>query len=251
MNEFVRVLKDGLESDEGVRAAWLGGSKATGTEDEHSDIDMVLIAEDDEVERVLEKARALIASLSPIRHYWRAPEPAWHGHSQFFAQPERLKSPFFFIDLVVMRKSHPMKFLETARHGTPAVLFDKDGLVRAEPDGGGPEERRSRQRRRINDIAAFLPFAELLVRKEALRGRELDALGFYQRLLFTPLVELLNIRLRPDRFDFGVRYLKREMPAAEYRDLVDLAFIARPEDLEERVGACGRRIRELLHDLSL
>jgi hypothetical protein len=51
----------------------------------------------------------------------------------------------------------------------------------------------------------------MLVDKELERGHALEAYGFYQ-ILIRALIELLGMQHRPDRFDFGWRYVERELP---------------------------------------
>ena len=54
------------------------------------------------------------------------------------------------------------------------------------------------------------------VTKECLRNRPLDAVYFDQSLTLTPLVEMPRIKRDPRRHNFGWRYLRHYLPAAEH-----------------------------------
>lgn len=59
---------------------------------------------------------------------------------------------------------------------------------------------------RLTELMDSLPFRTILVEKELVRNHPLDALAFYQGL-DRMLIELLGLKFRPPRFDFGPRYL--------------------------------------------
>jgi hypothetical protein len=65
-----------------------------------------------------------------------------------------------------------------------------------------------------------------MVRKEARRGRELDALQSYFGLTPRPRVELLRMRYDPYRYTFGMRYLYFDLPVEEVARLKPLCFVA-------------------------
>lgn len=248
--QFIESLHKTLEADPAALAAWIGGSSARKTEDSFSDVDLQVVCLDEAVERILTKARAAVQAVSPILDRWTAPMPTWHGHAQELYRPEQGPSVYFFIDLVVMKKSHPEKFLEQVRHGKPVVLFDREGILHDTPEFGGPSARAKKRTQRLNEIKNFLPFAEILVGKEVERQRALDAMAFYQRLMLAPLVELVNMRHRPERWDFGMRYLGVETPAEAHQRVQSLAFIPDLAGLSRRAKECAQWSRELIQELS-
>ena len=74
-----------------------------------------------------------------------------------------------------------------------------------------------------------------LVRKPLRRGHRLDAFTRYQNRLVRPLCDLMRIEHDPDRFDYGFRYLDRDLPAADRALLERLAFIGIDDDLESAI----------------
>ena len=84
-----------------------------------------------------------------------------------------------------------------------------------------------------------------LVAKELRRGRLLDALGFYQGLTLRPLVQLLGMQHRPLTWDFGLRYLHDDLPAATAARLADLHLVADLDDLAAKHVAAVAWFHEL------
>lgn len=223
---ILRALQTALEPLPYVRAAFLGGSDASGRTDRYSDIDLQVIVDDERVEETFAVAHAAIGRLSPIAHRYRLPEPAWHGHSQEFLSL-RDADPAHFLDLVVLKKSAKERFLETERHGDPLVLFDKDGIVHADPFDRESHGERMAARRAV--LAATFPLFQTLVTRAVRRGFAAEAAAAYQAHAFRPLVEILRMRHCPDRYDYGPRYLDRDLPSA-LREAVE--FLALPPSLD-------------------
>ena len=88
--------------------------------------------------------------------------------------------------------------------------------------------------KRVADLRARVPILAPLALKEARRGRDLDALNFYHGLVLRPLVEILRIAHCPERWDYGLRYLDRDLPDDVHATLRDLAFVTSSADIERR-----------------
>jgi hypothetical protein len=213
-----------------VRGAWLGGSDASGRTDQWSDIDLQIIVEDGRVEEAYRLVHATIETLSPIEHRYRFPMPTWHGHEQALLKL-RDSDPFAVIDLVIIVKSNPDRFLERERHGEPLVLFDHDRLV--VPAALDREKHLDKVKRRLESLRSLFALCQGFVSKAALRGAAADAMHSYQAMTFRPLVELLRIRHCPERFDYGARYLDRDLPADVRRVVEGLAYVPSVDRIEE------------------
>ena len=57
------------------------------------------------------------------------------------------------------------------------------------------------------------------------------------------------MRYCAERWDFGMRYLDRDLPPAVYRQVRDLAFIQDLEDLKEKLAAASAWGATLLREL--
>jgi hypothetical protein len=171
-----------------------------------------------------------LETLSPISHRFRFPEPAWHGHSQEILSL-RDADPCHFVDILVLKKSAPDRFLERERHGEPMILFDRDELLVPPPlDWNAHVEKMSA---RLTALREQFWLYQPMVSKAVRRGQGFDALFGYVGVTLRPLVELLRMRYCPERFDYGPRYLDRDLPPEWEEELERLAYPAGQEQLEQ------------------
>ena len=218
---IIAALHAALERAPEVLAAFLGGSDGTGRTDGLSDVDLVVVVEEGAVETAFAILHGALEELSPITHRWRLAEPTWHGSSQEFLAL-RDADPAHFIDVVVQEPSGGERFLEVERHGTPLVLFDRAGIL-----APVPLDRVALQARmdaRLAILRQRFPLFQTLVTRAVRRGFVAEAAVAYQDYTYKPLIELLRIRHCPDRFDYGARYLDRDLPAALRAEVEALAL---------------------------
>lgn len=224
-HQITTALAAALQPRDFVRAAFLGGSEATGRSDDLSDIDLYLLVSPGQIEPAAQAIDDALRSLSPINIHWRLPMPTWHGYNQAFYQlkdaPEHLMVDWLIIETGEGAKPHP--WLEVERHGTPTVLFDKDGLVKpAHIDRAAID---AAIRKRVEEIRVRSPlFRHLPVKLAHPRNLPADAAYFYHQLVLRPLVDMLRITHAPDRHDYGFRYLKDDLPPAEYQTVCRLCY---------------------------
>ena len=81
--------------------------------------------------------------------------------------------------------------------------------------------------------------------KSVLRNNSIDALAFYKTLLGI-LVESWGIEHRPARYDFGLRYLKRDLPQAKYQLLEKLLFVSNLNQISENLIYVAQLYKESL-----
>lgn len=228
--QIIDQLRSSVQDVHSVRAMWLGGSDATGRTDRWSDIDMYLVVEDTEVESTFSRIRSALEDLSPIRLEYRLPSPTWHGHEQWFIALEDADA-FAQLDLVIMAKSNPDRFLEVERHGEAMVLFDKDTLT--QPPPLNLEKLGERLRKRFHTLRTQFELGQPAVTRAVLRRAGAEAMFCYQNLSLRLLVELLRMRHCPERFDYGIRYLDRDLPPQLQQKIERLAYPPTPEAVEE------------------
>ena len=215
----------------GALACWEGGSAATGRLDQFSDIDLCIVAPLAQADALFVAVEAALSSATVIEHTWTVDPVPWpHMAQRFYLL--RDAPPYFAVDCSVVAAEGIDQFLERERHGEPVVYFDSTGGVHATSLDPAAHARRIAQRR--EQIAQFTPVYALLVRKELARGRPLEALGFYQ-VLIRALAELMGMRFRPARFDFGLRYVTTDFPADAQAELAAAAFVAGAHDLPSRL----------------
>jgi predicted nucleotidyltransferase len=240
-DRIIEVATAAVRPLDWVRAAWLGGSDASGRTDAWSDVDLVLVTEDPRVDEAFAVVADALEDAAGVTHRYRLPEPTWHGHSQEFYRLQDA-DPCHFVDLVVMKAGAPDRLMEPERHGRPLVLFDRDGLVAPAPlDRAALAER---MRRRCDELRQTFWIFQGLITKAVHRGDAPDALQRYHAFAVKPLVELLRMRHCPDRFDFGLRYLDRDLPADLMRLVHELVLPPDLRAVEEYRGRAERLFRE-------
>ncbi len=245
---IVSALIEALRADDAVHAVWEGGSVAWGRADEHSDIDLSVAVEDDQVERVLGVVDATLAALATIDRRRRVPEPTWHGHSQCFYHLEGTP-PTLLIDCSVMKRSAEDLFIAPELHGHPLVHFDRDEVVRP-PEFDADTLRTTLHQTLERHIATMTMFGDVLVPKEIARGRALDAIQFYQSFTLRPLLHVLSIAHRPLRHQFS-RYAHQELPGDVMARLEPLYFVRDLEDLADKHERAVKFFWEVVESLDI
>ncbi len=220
-NEIIERLASELPLDGAIRGAWLGGSDATGRTDELSDIDLMLIVRPGAIETAADVVEQSLLQLSPIRCKLRMPMPSWHGCHQCFYQLQ-LAPEHLMIDWLMIEQGQKHPWLEVERHGTPRVLFDKDGDIT--PAHSDTDALRAAASKKIDELRARFAMFKHLPPKLARRGLAPDAAYFYQALILRPLVDLLRARYCPERHDYGFRYLNHDLPRELYEEVSRLCY---------------------------
>lgn len=229
-----------------VRACFEAGSAATGRLDDYSDIDLVIVAPLNAADSAFSAVEAALGALAEITHQWRVEPPPFADSAQrfyFLADAPR----YFAVECVVITEAAVEQQLERERHGEPLVYFDRTGRIKPRPaDRTALAALRGKRR---TQLAGAAPVYAMLVDKELARGRPLDAYGFYQALLRL-LLEVMGMQYRPDRFDFGWRYVETDLPRQERALLAHLAFVADDDALKRRADELAQELERRLETLN-
>ncbi len=243
--EIINKLKKMYQEKENILAVWEGGSAATGYLDEYSDLDLGIIALDDKIEDVFAQTEKFLEDNYGISHKFRMPEPSWHGHSQCFYKLEKAPE-LFYVDLLIEKETATNRFTESDRHGNSIIWFDKKNLIDSTPT---PEEEiEAKCKRSYHLISSLLPFVEMDVIKQIKRGNAIDAISIYGGF-FNRLGSLLNIKYRPHKFDFGLRYYYRNLPQEEIDFLEEVLFVKDLNDLKIKLPKVTNKFRKLIEEL--
>ena len=242
-DRIIEALRAALAEREWVRSVWLGGSDATGRTDEWSDIDLMVLVKAGRIDDGLDLVGGTLAALSPIAHRHRLPARPEAGYEQEFLSL-RDADPAHFVDVCVLTPDAPDLFLDAERHGEPLVLFDRDGMAR--PSALDRDAHRARMAARLAVLRETFPMFQTMVTRAVRRGQVATAIDAFVALTLRPLVEVLRMRHCPDRFDYGVRYLDRDLPE-EVREAVERLALPRTlEDVEANRAAAEAMFTETL-----
>lgn len=244
--EMKREILDVFRPRPWVQAVWEGGSAATGYLDDFSDLDLVLVVNDDKVEAAFRLFEEYLENTHGIDRSFRVPEPAWHGHSQSFYFTGGAP-PMFYIDFLVEKLSSTNRLLEPERHGRADIWFDRNGILDLSPTPA--EEMQEKQARYLETLAGTLPLAVTEIRKQIARERPIDAASQYQRFVSARLGGLLNLKYRPAQFDFGIRYAERAYPPEVNMRLRELLYLNSFDDLPAALEMAVAWAEDLLEDL--
>lgn len=229
--DLIRAMANALEPLSFVHAFYEGGAPANGSLDEWSDIDVYAVVDPDKVEETFEAVRSSLKAMSPVRQEYFIGKTGWEGVHQTFIALENA-SPYLVVDLAIIEMGSKHTFLEPEVHGNALFLFNKGGIVKARPwdqeaHGNALEARR---RRVIERVRLFHTNLE----KEIRRRNWVEAADLYNRLVLSSLVELLRMRYYPAHYDFGMRYVHRELPREVVDRLVALSYVRSPGDLQDK-----------------
>lgn len=254
--EIVAGLRGLLYPNNDVVAVWEGGSVATGYDDEYSDLDLSIICEDDAVETIFPLLDEYLEKELGIVRKLRMPEPTWHGFAQCFYQVKNVPE-FFYLDVVVIKKSSPSKLTESDVHGTALVWFEKEKVLDNSPT---PAEEILKKEKFFFKLATQSDFVQIIeIRKNIARRNFLETYPMFYQFVLRQLGTMLNLKYRPHKVDFGLRYCSRDYPA-EKVELIESCFrVGTIEELKvkfeevERVyqrlkGELGSREKDLTTD---
>ncbi len=245
--EIVNAVAQMLEKKDYALALWEMGAASWGRVDRWSDIDMMLVVEDDAVEESFQVIETALETLGGIEKKFRIPEPSWHGHSQCFYRLNRA-SPFHMLDIAIVKKSSDKdRFKQFSIHGEPTVHFDKGDFTLDE--GLDIEEHVRKVMGRLESLSNTFEMFKVLTLKEVRRDNPVEAFSYYYGMTFRPLVEVLRMKYCPVRFNFGTRYVHYVFPKEVADKLVKFTYVKDMNQLEERLEEAHEWFREVAESI--
>lgn len=230
-HDVLNALAETLQPLLYVNAMWLGGSAAWKRNDAYSDIDLMIDADDAQVDETMRTVKDLFESRFGIEMMYDIQPPAWPGLTQTFFKLKN-SSRFMLIDCCILKHSAEGKFLEQEIHGKPQVLFDKKNVVR--PISINQEEHWQKVQVKLPMMKARFDIFQVMIEKELMRENYLDAFAYYTGFTLQPLVELLRIKYAPQFSGFGIRYLPIHLPKELATQVEQLYFVKDGADLKQK-----------------
>lgn len=243
---FRKRIMDLFQDEPWVLGIWEGGSAATGRLDGLSDLDLGLVVEDDRVEETFRLFEELLAEHYPVKTSFRVPEPSWHGHSQCYYFCGNCP-PLFYVDLLVEKRSAGDRLMEPDRHGASVIWLNRGNILNPVPT---PEdEMLTRNLGFFRTLVKVLPISLAETEKQILRGNGIDAMLEYQGLLQRRLAGLLNLKYRPSKYDFGIRYGGTEYPPEVAERVRELMYAGSIQELPGKFREVSEWINRLVEEL--
>lgn len=244
---ILAALRSALEPLPSVLAFYEGGAVAWGRLDAWSDVDLYVVVEDAAVEETFRVVEEALSRVAKIERRFPVPHPPASGTAQVFYRLEGA-GPHLLVDLAVLTRSAPEKYLEPEVHGKNVVYFDRAGVTEVPPLDRAAFDARMRERleRLRGRFDVFAPFVE----KELHRRNWLEALDAYRVIVLGSLVEVLRMKHGPLHHGFGMHYVRYELPPEVVERLERLAFVGAPEELAAKNGEAARWFHETVADLA-
>lgn len=246
--EHIDWLTARCTEDPDIKAAWIGGSAVTGGYDDWSDLDVDVMCTPGTATAVHDRVVARLRSDFEVKDGWTLPPDAYPDGAQSFlnllARPGLLEEPTLLLDLLFLDASDERTRVDVRRHGTPLVLRDPDGLLVLRPDD--QDKMSAAIDRAVDQVRQRRVTGEWLVNRAIRRGHWGEALDLYLRFALTPVVRLLRVQHCPWRHDYGLRYLRDDLPADVADRVESLVPGHGPGDLASMSAACFAWLDELL-----
>lgn len=224
----ITLIKEFIIELDDITAAWEGGSVATGYSDELSDLDLYLVCKPGNQEEVLNKVTSYLEDTFGKTNMFRMQEPTLHGFSQVFFNPKNTPE-LFYIDFVVIGDDIEDKFIEPNRHGKASIWKENFKLNKS-----------PRSHKKIIEISksiynkiANMDFVLIIELKKAIKRKVFsEAFPIYMSFITRCIVPLMNIKFRPEKVDFGLRYIYRDYPTEEYKFIENALRVSTIDALE-------------------
>jgi hypothetical protein len=234
-NSILKKMIEAAQLEPDILACWEGGSKATDTDDEYSDVDLCLLTNSNP-DKILDLIQSAVSDFG-IDYTWQSKKSFWGEGLKQRVIVLKNSPRHFCLDIGVFDYSYPdllSEFLKIERHGLPAIYFDKQNVIK--PVHMDLNLVLTGLQQRLEEIKKAFPVFKSLTLKAIDRGQPIDAIWFYQNGLLRPCIEALGMVYRPYRSDFGMRYLHRDFPLDVQKKIESLNYISDFGVLELRVS---------------
>ena len=228
-----------------VLALWEDGSESFGRTDGYSDIDLEVVVETGHIGTVATAVKAALAEIVTISGECRQHDN--EVEAQYFWQLDAVPA-YNFIDITLMERNGDGIRIDPSVVGSPIIHFDKCGCIVVSAESA--EERQSRVRDRIREIAGVFMLGPVLVEKHIKRGHVLHAYGEYQRSQVRPLIDLLRARYCPERSSWQTTYIESDLPGFVLEKLGPLVLVASAEEMSANLPIIQTWMTELIDELN-
>jgi hypothetical protein len=239
-------LRDHLAPCKSLLAMWEAGSAAFGRVDEFSDLDIGLLSREGTNDEVWALIDGAFETLGGVTLRWNELSPLFEKMDKRVFRL-RSASRWLQVDIGLFLESATDLHNQPERHGEVIVIFDHDQRLRRPFHDNEANYRRMREALHQEIMKWQIYYG--WYRKELARGRTVDAFAAHIGGNIRPLLNVLGMRYRPMRWDFGMRYVKEDLPALVVQTIERLCYVPEPGLLEERFLEADRLFRATVAEL--
>lgn len=203
--DIIVVLRERFEREPKVLAMWLEGADAVQAVDEYSDIDVCCSVVVGAMTEVTNLAHAALASLAPVDLAQPLTVAEDMTTTAFHLTGT---SAYLLVDFSVYF-ARGSDFIAGDEIEKPLVLFDRGSVIQyRNPDQDLLLQKRDQRLQELKNTVAQAARIEKYVQ----RGDFLEAYGYYQKWLLTPLIEVLRMQYTPLHPDYYIVHISRHLP---------------------------------------
>lgn len=107
------------------------------------------------------------------------------------------------------RDANESSFIRDSNVEIPKVIFDKIGVIRFRESDF--EKQKAMIQERIQELKNIYGHHSRVI-KYVKRGLYIEAYGYYQKYVVTPLVELIRLKYTPDYSDYYIVHISHHIP---------------------------------------
>lgn len=241
--KIINEIKEAVINLPFVYAGWLEGSDGLNTVDEFSDIDIVIDVEDEYVSKTFEIIENVLSSISKIDYIHQVD----CGNPKIIQKYYHLEntSEFLIIDFAIQlhsRDANEWGFIKDSKVEAPAVLFDKNNVVRfKESDKNKIAQIKTE---RIQEIRKMYDQKSRVI-KYCKRGLYIEAFGYFHKYVVAPLVEMLRLKYTPEHHYYYIVHISNNFPPNIVQRLETFFKVATVEEIYEKTVEAGDWLKEL------
>lgn len=245
--QLIKDIKEVLESDKRVLAAWLEGSVARNDADELSDIDLWICVRDEAFRSFVKEREVFAAKLGAVTSIL---------YPKTLDQVDELDSfqiileeypAVLTIDVDVQKESRGFRFTEDSEAEECSVLFDRAKVVRYKPFK--VEEVEDYVYDYVVDAVTRFWHTLPKVVVHTLRGDMLQAVDMYMSALEL-YAGLLRVDHAPEKVDWGFKHIETDLPEHLVKQLNSLLPGQKQKQLQKQLRELARAAAKQCKSLS-
>lgn len=239
--QIIEDLKQKLSDNPSVSAFCLEGADAEEAVDQYSDLDMRIIVDESHSNEIFKIVESIISKDSPIDFKFELNRPQSKTNQALY----HLKgtSKFFIIDIMIQECSDCPKIKANKK----LIMFDKIGVLSEQEPG--PRQLNDYVKTRIENIESNASFRSIYLERELERGNFLESVGQYQKFILEKLVETLRLLYCPEKNDFYLKHLSKDLPAEIVSDVEDLYRINTINEIKEKKQKADKLLFKAIEEL--